>query len=251
MTDFDARAWNLQVSLACSVNEFEQMNDTEYAINLMTMATLAELQAEETPEHFKANMATRRRLSNWIKQFAQYEEFVDGCWLLMRYYDTGNVLQADDWTLMELHRRWSSLVNLSMYYGNAHQVSNFVPFANGVVSDIVAEILRRKSKCVNKAKHFRPANWRLTASQVKADIDSAKVFEYYFPDMKSTGKNYKAFCKWHPDGPKGNPNLVIFPGIGACKCYRCGASFDVFGMIMDLDKVDFATAIARANQLGT
>lgn len=250
MTDFDEQHWNHLIRLICESCESDVATQYEYTSNLLAAIAIAELTARENPEHFKVNYVTRKRISNWITQFAQYEEFAEGCWLLVRYYDTGSPLGADDWTLIELHRRWSSLINLSMYYGNAHQINNFVPFANKIVAEIVTEMLKRKQKCVNKARHFRPATWRLDARQVKADIDSLKVFEHYFPDMKKAGKNYRAFCRWHVDSRHGNPNLIIFPAIGACKCFRCNASFDVFGMIMDLDKVDFATAVARAKELG-
>ncbi len=250
MIEFDERHWNDVIRLICGAHELNDLADHEYQGDLLVTMVIAELISEENPEHFKVNYMIRKRVSNWITQFAPYQEFSDGCWLLVRYYDTGNLLSSDDWTLIELHRRWSSLINLSMYYGNAHQVNNFVPFANKIVSEIVAEMLRRKYKCVDKARHHRPANWRLNAKQVKADIDSAKVFEHYFPDMKQIGKNYRAFCRWHPDRAGKNPNLVIYPEIGSCKCFRCLRTFDVFGMIMDLDKVDFATAVARAKELG-
>jgi hypothetical protein len=248
--NFDARTWNQKIQLLCAGEDFNITTPAQYTGNLIAAAILAKQSADEHPQHFKVNDMIRKQLSRWIQQFARYQDFADGCWLLVRYYDTTDLLGADDWTLVELHRRWSNLISLSLYYGNAYQINNFVPFANKVVSSIVAEMLRRKRRVSDKVRHHRPAQWRLDAKQVKANIDMVKVFQNYFPDMERAGKNYRAFCRWHDDDRRRNPNLVIMPEIGACKCYRCGTAFDVFGMIMDLDKVDFATAVVIADRLG-
>lgn len=198
--------------------------------------------------NYKRNKGVRRRLAAWVSDFAQYETFAEGCGLLLDYYDTDDILKRDYWTLHEMLMRWNSCVSISLYYGNAHQIAHFVPFASKIVTDIVTEMLKRKSKAVDKTKVSRPANWRLDAKQVKEDIDSLRVFEHYFPEMKKNGgKTYKAFCKWHVDTK--SPNLSIDPD-GHCHCYACNAHFDVFGMVMSLESVDFATAVARVWELG-
>jgi hypothetical protein len=249
---FDVREWNRKVKLLCAAEEIGDIDKVEYTANLLIAAGIARLTEEKLPSHFGANRMIRKRLSKWIEQFAQYQDFADGCWLLMRYYDTNNVIKTGtDADLVELHRRWSSLVNLSLYYGNAYQIENFVPFANAFVSDIVGEMLRRKKKVVNKAEHLRPANWRLDIKQVKDVVDYEQIYRAYFPEMVEVGKNkFKAFCKWHYDAPTGNPNLSINTENGLCYCHRCNEGFDAFGMIMSLDKTNFATAINTAWSLG-
>jgi hypothetical protein len=253
MTDtFDGREWNRKIKILCVAEDFGGIDNAEYAANLLMAIAVARLTEGALPSHFGTNRMTRKRLSKWIEQFAKYQDFADGCWLLMRYYDTGNVIQSSaDADLVELHRRWSSLVNLSLYYGNAHQIENFVPFADAFVSDIVGEMLRRKKKIVNKSEHLRPANWRLNIKQVKDAVDYEQVYRAYFPEMVEVGKGkFKTFCKWHYDAPTGHPNLSIDTERGVCYCHRCHEGFDAFGMIMSLDNTDFATAINTAWNLG-
>jgi hypothetical protein len=197
----------------------------------------------------KRNKGARRRLSAWVSQFSEYQQFSEGCSLILDFYDTDDILKRDYWTLHEMMMRFNSCISISLYYGNAYQIQHFVPWASKIVTDIVTEMLKRKRKSIDKVKVDRPANWRLDAKQVKADINSLKVFEHYFPEMKKrgSGKTYKAFCKWHADTK--NPNLSIDPD-GHCHCYACGAHYDTFGVVMALENVDFATAVARVWELG-
>ncbi len=241
MDEFRACEWNRYVSAMVSAGEVGTSSQG-YLIGLVIFAAYARVEESLHPAEFKVNRMVRQKLGYWNSQFSQYQEFLDGCWLLMRYYDTENLLKKDYWTLVELHRRWSSLINASFYYGNKYQIANFVPFANKVVARLVAEMQRRKNPPTRK-----PQNWELCASQVKDEIDSDLVFRHYFPDMKPNGKQHKARCRWHTDSK--NPNLVIYPD-GHCHCYRCNANYDVFGMIMSLDNCDFATAVHRAYALG-
>src|SRR5574337_1130458 len=103
-TEFDAQHWNDLIRLLCYGMEYNFTTQTQYTGNLIAAIALARLTEKEHPEIFKVNVVARRKLSHWIEQFAQYQEFADGCWLLVRHYDTGNLLSADDWTLVELHR---------------------------------------------------------------------------------------------------------------------------------------------------
>jgi len=197
--------------------------------------------------NYRKNKGTRRRLVAWVSDFAQYQTFSEGCGLLLDYYDTESILKRDYWTLHEILMRWNSCLSISLYYGNAYQIANFVPFASKIVTDIVTEMVKRKSKAVDKTKIVRPANWRLDAKQVKADIDSLKVFEYYFPDMKKNGGTaYKAICRWHDDK---HPSLMIYPD-GHVHCHSCNFHGDTFGVVMNLENVDFATSVARVWELG-
>jgi len=195
---------------------------------------------------YRRNRATRQRVQMWVSEFGKYQMFVDGCALLLHYYNDRDMLRSDYWTLVELHQRWSAVVNATFFWGNRHQIENFVPFADGIVADLVTEMLRRKKK-MPMAQVDRPKNWRLDAKQVKASIDPIRVFEYYLPDMKKNGgKTYKATCLWHKDT---RPSLVVYPE-GTCHCYACGSHQDVFGIIMNQEQCDFATSVARAMEIG-
>lgn len=242
MNNFE-NEWNLKIRLICSSES--ELDRAEYVSYLIMGIGLARLTEKEHPKYFKVNKVIRDKLAQWSENFSQYQLFVDGCWLLMQHYDTSNLLKSDYWTLVELHRRWSSLINISFFYGNRYQIENFVPFASKIVTDLVTELLRRKKK-LPLTKVDRPTNWRLDAKQVKAQIDPLKVFEYYLPDMKKNGRYYKATCLWHEDK---HPSLVVYPE-GHCHCHSCNMHQDTYGIIMDQEKCDFATAIARAVELG-
>lgn len=247
MKDFDAREWNLRVKLICDESWQECPYGIERAIDLLICATVSDLTVRDYPKFFEVNRLARQKLGNWVQNFSKYESFVDGCWLLMRYYDTENLLKSDYWTLVELHTRWSSLISCAFFYGNKHQIANFVPFASKIVTDLVAEMQKRKRLSVTQSE-CRPKNWRLSAKQVKEDIDPMRVVEHYFPDMKPWKKgSYRALCRWHTDT---HPSLTIYPD-GHIHCFVCNHhDTDSFGLVMDIEKCDFATAVARVWELG-
>ena len=195
---------------------------------------------------YKKNRVARKKIEMWVQEFGKYQMFVDGCALLLHYYNDQEMLRSDYWTLVELHQRWSTVVNATFFWGNRYQIENFVPFADGIVADLVTEMLRRKKK-LPMTQVERPKNWRLDAKQVKAQIDPIRVFEYYLPDMKKGGKTYKARCLWHEDNK--HPNFTVYPE-GYGHCFRCNKGLDVYGLIMDREQCDFATAVARAQELG-
>lgn len=195
---------------------------------------------------YKKNKATRKRIENWVRYFGKYQNFLDGCALLLYYYNDEDMLKSDYWTLIELHQRWSAVINTTFFYGNRYQIENFVPFANKIVTDLVTEMLRRKRK-LTPSQVERPKNARLDAKQVKAQVDPLRIMGFYLPDMKkSGGKTHKATCLWHDDK---RPSLVVYPE-GYCHCFVCNKGVDLFGIIMDREQCDFATAVARAMEIG-
>ena len=245
--NFDAREWNRKIKILGVAEEFGNISPNGYTAHLLQAIGLCRLTEQEHPAFFKVNRVYRKALSRWIKDFATYQEFSDGCWLLVQHYNTEHMLESSgEAELVELHRRWSSVIHLSLSYGNTYQIQNFVPFAQACLDDIVQGLLHIKRP---KGEKQELPQYELDARQVKASINSLRVFSHYFPGMKKRGDSYITFCKWHADDPRGKPNLHIYAD-GHCHCFNCRAHYDVFGMIMSLDGVDYATAVATADRLG-
>lgn len=59
-------------------------------------------------------------------------------------------------------------------------------------------------------------------------------------------KNNKAFCLWHSEGKI--PNLHVYDD-NHSYCFSCGKRADVIDIVMELQKVDFKTAIEYLNNL--
>lgn len=189
---------------------------------------------------YKRTKGARQAVSYWVSNPKDYQMYLDGTHLLMEYYAWDDILKADYWTLLEVYRRWASIIEASLFFGNRYQIENFVPLAQERVNEILNQMVATKKK-VNHRQIERPKNWRLDAKQVKIDVDPIKVFEYYLPDMKKSGSVYKAKCLWHNDS---NPSFVVYQD-GSAHCFVCGAHHDVFSVVMDLEKCDFATSVAR------
>lgn len=188
----------------------------------------------------------KKQIANWVAHSRDYNTFVDGCHLLMLYYAHDDILKADYWTLLEMYRRWTSLIDSAFYYGNAYQINNFVPFAIREANAIASQLLSKKQLRDPSKPNQRRKNWRLDAKQIKLTIDPIRVFERYLPDLKPAGRLYRAKCPWHADD---KPSLVVYPD-GAAHCFGCGHHVDVFGIVMEMEHCDFASSVSIVAEIG-
>ena len=242
---FDTREWNKTIDRICGVVEFPIQDMAQYQFGLIFAIGLGRLAVKENNELFKRNRKMRKALSMWVQDFGRYQDFAEGTWLLTKYYSTEDTLRADYWTMHEMLTRWQSCLNISMYYGNKYQMERFVPVAQKAIGEITERMMQAKCKSTRKVE--RPDNWRRDAKAIKAKVDTFKIFEYYMPDLKRSGKLYKAHCLWHKDTK--TPNFVVYDD-GSGHCFACQAHFDIYSLIMEREGVDFATSIARALEIG-
>lgn len=58
--------------------------------------------------------------------------------------------------------------------------------------------------------------------------------------LRRVGKDWKALCVFHPDR---NPSMTVFDQGKRFKCFVCGTSGDVFGLVQHIFGVGFMTAV--------
>lgn len=76
--------------------------------------------------------------------------------------------------------------------------------------------------------------------EVRARADIVDVLSDFVPDLKKSGKDYKAKCPFHEDR---TPSFYVVPAKGFYKCFGCGESGDVFTFVMKKAGLDFVEAV--------
>jgi DNA primase len=71
-------------------------------------------------------------------------------------------------------------------------------------------------------------------------IDS--VIREYLPDLKKTGRNWKACCPFHSER---TPSFIVSPEKGIFKCFSCNVAGDVFKFVMLLDNISWLEAVKK------
>ncbi len=79
------------------------------------------------------------------------------------------------------------------------------------------------------------------AAVVKERHPIEGVLARYGISLKRSGRSLTGRCPFHDD--RGKPNLVVWPGIHAYKCYRCDAHGDTIKLVMELERCGFREAI--------
>jgi DNA primase len=76
--------------------------------------------------------------------------------------------------------------------------------------------------------------------EVRARADIVDVVSEFVPDLKKSGKDYKAKCPFHEDR---TPSFYVVPAKGFYKCFGCGESGDAFTFVMKKVGLDFVEAV--------
>ena len=74
---------------------------------------------------------------------------------------------------------------------------------------------------------------------VKSRLDIIQLIGEYVP-LKKAGRNYKALCPFHQEK---TPSFIVFPDSQHYHCFGCGVNGDVFGFIMQMEKLAFPEAL--------
>ncbi len=77
--------------------------------------------------------------------------------------------------------------------------------------------------------------------QVKRDVDILSLFSSFGVKLERKGNSYMGLCPFHDDK---NPSLSVDKAKGLFHCFGCGASGDVFDLVMKLKGMDFKEALA-------
>jgi len=74
---------------------------------------------------------------------------------------------------------------------------------------------------------------------IKSKIDLVEFISSYFP-LKKTGRNWRARCPFHNEK---SPSFTVSPERQIWKCFGCQKAGDVFGFLMEYEKMGFGEAI--------
>ena len=83
------------------------------------------------------------------------------------------------------------------------------------------------------------SSYDFAIEEIKRRLSLADLIETYI-SLKKSGKNFIGLCPFHDDK---NPSLHVSEEKGLYHCFSCGAGGDVFGFLMDYNRISFKEAV--------
>ncbi|MXX82883.1 MAG: DNA primase [Chloroflexi bacterium] len=82
--------------------------------------------------------------------------------------------------------------------------------------------------------------------EIKARIDIVSYVQRYVPDLKKSGRNYKACCPFHNEN---TPSFIVNPERGTWHCFgACAEGGDIFNFAQKINGWDFKEALRELAQ---
>ncbi|MBP5586496.1 MAG: DNA primase [Lentisphaeria bacterium] len=78
--------------------------------------------------------------------------------------------------------------------------------------------------------------------QIRLRADIVDVVQSYVPTLKKAGLTWKACCPFHHEK---TPSFTVNPDRQYFKCFGCGKGGDVFKFVMELENLDFTSAVEQ------
>jgi len=75
--------------------------------------------------------------------------------------------------------------------------------------------------------------------EIRSKIDIVQFISEFLP-LKKAGRNFKALCPFHTEK---TPSFIVSPERQIWKCFGCGAGGDVFGFLMEMERIEFGEAL--------
>lgn len=82
--------------------------------------------------------------------------------------------------------------------------------------------------------------------KVRAGEQIVDIADQLITGLKKTGKTYSACCPFHDEK---TPSFHVNPDRGDYHCFGCGAGGSAFGLVMELERLDFPSAVERVSKL--
>jgi len=83
--------------------------------------------------------------------------------------------------------------------------------------------------------------------EIRISSDIVTYISRYVP-LKKAGKNFKGLCPFHQEK---TPSFIVSPEKQLYHCFGCGKGGNIFGFLMDIEKISYLEAIRKiASDLG-
>lgn len=81
--------------------------------------------------------------------------------------------------------------------------------------------------------------------QIRQNVDILELIKEYVPNVKRSGRTYKACCPFHKEK---TPSFSISPDKGLFYCFGCQAGGDIFEFLMRIENLSFNEAARKLAQ---
>jgi DNA primase len=81
--------------------------------------------------------------------------------------------------------------------------------------------------------------------KIRLSNNIESVVREYLPDLKRTGRNWKACCPFHNEK---TPSFIVSPQKGIFRCFGCNAAGDVYKFVMLADNISWIEAVRKLAQ---
>jgi DNA primase len=85
---------------------------------------------------------------------------------------------------------------------------------------------------------------KIAQSKIDEIQSSANIVSYVsrYVNLKQTGKNFKGLCPFHKEK---TPSFIVSPEKQIYHCFGCGKGGNVFGFLMEIEKITYLEAVKR------